>query len=251
MSRSSGIAVVVGAVLILCASSARAAAPSADGLNVLTVAHRVLGADGGRVTALVPTGRITLEVPPEALRGPTDVRVTTASPSGVDGLLADKGLTSQRTVAAVGIKAYTLAGDPLSEPFARPLALTLAGRALGAPVEQVVQLNLASPRALPASLSPGSVRIMTDSQSDLAVVAPKGTMLSPALPAGSRPLVPVSAGDAVTSTDARIHAADAASTGARIGRPPSFGRLLGAIALSMGTALAVVFLHRRRPQPRG
>ena len=253
MSRSSGTAAVVAAVLILCASSAQAAVLAGGGPSALTVAHRVIGTDGGSVTARVPTGRITLEVPPDALRGPTDVRITTASPDGVDGLLADKGLTAQRTVAAVGLKAYTLAGDPLTGRFAKPLALILAGRALGAPVEQVVQLNLPTPRALPASLSPGSIRIMTDSQPDLAVIAPKGASLLPSRtrgatgPAGDS----ISANGAVSSMDAGARAAAVINTDGRIGRPPSSRRLLGAVALSLGTALAVVFLHRRLPLPRG
>ena len=241
MSRSSGTAAVVAAVLILCAASARAAAPAESGLNVLTVAHRVLDVDGGSVTAEVPTGRITLDVPPEALRGPTDVRITTASAAGVDGLLADDGLTSQRTVVAVGLKAYTLAGDPLTGSFAKPLTLTLAGTGLGAPVEQVVQLNLPSPRALPASLTPGRVRVLTDSQPDLAVIAPKGAVLRPST-ASDRAAAPAS------MDGTRV--ASVTNTGARIGRPPSPRRLLGAVALSLGTALAVLFLHRRRPLPR-
>jgi len=254
MSRSSGTAAVVAAVLILCASSARAASPATGGLSALTVAHRVLGANGGSVTARVPAGRITLEVPPQALREPTDVRITTASPAGVDGLLADEGLTSQRTIAAVGLKAYTLAGDPLSAPFARPLELTVAGRTLGAPMEQVVQLNLPTPRSLPASLSPGSVRVMTDSQPDLAVIAPKGAAL---VPSELRGRATGPAGDSISSTaatssmDAGAHTAAVADTAARIGRPPSARRLLGAVALSLGTAFAVLFLHRRRPLPRG
>ena len=241
MSRSSGTAAVVAAVLILCASSAQAAVLAGGGPSALTVAHRVIGTDGGSVTARVPTGRITLEVPPDALRGPTDVRITTASPDGVDGLLADKGLTAQRTVAAVGLKAYTLAGDPLTGRFAKPLALILAGRALGAPVEQVVQLNLPTPRALPASLSPGSIRIMTDSQPDLAVIAPKGAVLRPST-ASDRAAAPAS------MDGTRV--ASVTNTGARIGKPPSARRLLGAVALSLGTALAVLLLHRRRPLPR-
>ncbi|QMU67967.1 hypothetical protein [Streptacidiphilus sp. P02-A3a] len=252
MSRSSGTAAVVAAVLILCASSAQAAVLAGGGLSALTVAHRVLGADGGSVTARVPGGRITLEVPPDALRGPTDVRITTASADGVDRLLAAKGLTAQRTIAAVGLKAYTLAGDPIGGTFAKPLVLTLVGRILGAPVEQVVQLNLPAPRALPALLSPGRIRIMTDGQPDLAVIAPKGAALLPSAtrratgPAGDS----ISANSAASSMDARARAAVTGTDG-RIGKPPSSRRLLGAAALSLGTALAVVFLHRRRPLPRG
>jgi len=241
MSRSSGTAAVTAAVLILCASSARAAAPTGSGLNALTVAHRVLDAAGGSVTAEVPAGRIILEVPPEALREPTDVRITTASPDAVDRLLAHDGLTSQRTVAAIGLKAYTLAGDPLSGSFAEPLALTLVGHTLGAPEEQVVQLNLPVPQALPVSLRPGSVRVLTTSQPDLAVIAPKGAAL---LPAKSRQR------EAVGSSMDGTRTADATNTGARIGKPPSSRRLLGAVALSLGTAFSVVFLHRRRPLPR-
>ena len=41
------------------------------------------------------------------------------------------------------------------------------------------------------------------------------------------------------------------STGAQAGRPPSTQRLATAVLLALGTALAVVFLNRRRPVPRG
>jgi hypothetical protein len=241
MSRPSGTVAVAAAVLILCASSARAAAPAGSGLNALTVAHRVLDVDGGSVTAQVPAGRITLEVPPEALHGPTDVRITTASAAAVDGLLAADGLTSQRTVAAVGLKAYTLAGDMMTGPFAKPLALTLAGTGFGASAEQVVQLNLSRPQTLPASLRPGSVRVLTNGQPDLAVIAPKGAALLPSV-TGRR--------IAANASMDGARAASVANTGARIGRPPSSRRLLGAVALSLGTALAVLFLHRRRPLSR-
>ena len=241
MSRSSGTAAVAVGVLILCVSSARAAAPAESGLNAQTVAQRVLDVDGGSVTAEVPSGRITLDVPPQALSGPTDVRITTASAAAVDGLLADEGLTSQRTIATVGLKAYTLAGDPLTGTFAKPLMLTLTGTGLGAPVEQVVQLNLPAPQSLPASFRPGSVSVLTDSQPDLAVIAPKGAVLNPAA-AGERAAAPASMDGTRVAT--------ITNTGAKIGRPPSLRRLLGAVALSLGTALAVLFLHRRRPLSR-
>lgn len=249
MSTTSGTAVVAGAVLMLCASSARAASPAepaASELSSLTVAQRVLGPDGGSLSARVPAGRVILQVPPDALSAPTEVRLTTALASGVDGLLAGEGFTSQRTVAAVGLKAYTLTGEPLAAPFARPLALTLAGGSFGAAVEQVVQLNLAAPRILPARLEPGSVSILTDTQPDLAVIAPKGASLHAYRRQGA------GAGRlevGADSMDARSRAA-VANTGARIGRPPSALRLLGAVALSAGTALSVILLHRRRPLSR-
>ena len=41
------------------------------------------------------------------------------------------------------------------------------------------------------------------------------------------------------------------TTGARMGRPPSTQRLVTAVVLAVGTALAVVFLNRRRPVARG
>jgi hypothetical protein len=249
MSTTSGTAAVAGAVLMLCASSARAAAPAGPAqpeLSSLTVAQRVLGPQGGNLTARVPAGKVTLEVPPGALYEPTDVRLTTALVSGVDGLLAGEGFTSERTVAAVGLKAYSLSGDPLTLPFARLVALTVTGHTLGAPVEQVVQLNLASPQMLPAQLSPGSVRILTDGQPDLAVIAPKGAGLPP-----GRTLASGRVDSEAASMDGRTGTAVVANTGARIGRPPSLPRLLGAIALSGGTALAVVLLHRRRPLSRG
>ncbi|QMU75404.1 hypothetical protein GXW83_06220 [Streptacidiphilus sp. PB12-B1b] len=250
MSTTSGTAAVAGAVLILCASSARAATPAgpaAPELSSLTVAQRVLGPQGGDITAPVPAGKVTLEVPAEALREPADVRLTTADAAGVDDLLAGEGFTAQRTVAAVGLKAYTLAGDPLDRPFARPLTLTVTGRSLGAPVEQVVQLNLASPRMLPAQLEPGSVSILTDGQPDLAVIAPKGVALHPRPGQGA---VAARVDADAASMDGRTRAATVTNTGGRIGRPPSLPRLLGAVALSAGTALAVVLLHRRRPLPR-
>ncbi len=41
------------------------------------------------------------------------------------------------------------------------------------------------------------------------------------------------------------------TTGARVGRPPSAERLVMAVLLALGTALAVIFLNRRRPVARG
>ncbi|MER5889656.1 hypothetical protein ABT160_38015 [Streptomyces sp. NPDC001941] len=195
------------------------------------VASRVIDRSGGTISGTINGGTARLHVPEGAFAQPTEVRMTTADTSALDGGLGRAGYSGYRTLAAVGVKAYKSDGSSVRGKFAKPLELTVTGERLHQG-QKAVQLNLTKPAEQRASFSEGSARLKVNGTPDLVIVAPAPATaaVSDGKPGGAAPHARA-AHPPVAGTP--IEGATKAHTGV-----PLTPELVGAgLALAAGTAL--------------
>jgi len=147
------------------------------------VATHTFASDGGSLDANIPGGQVHLTVPAGAFISALQIAVTAPDLESLAAIPPKLGLENYRVVAAIGIGVSDTNGHKFTGTFVHPLTITITGTGLGVGNQVIQFTGPSTAKAVPATVSAGTVTVSMLADPDFAVLAPApaaaSTIVSP------------------------------------------------------------------------